>query len=199
MVGHLHAWALDRFHRRYARLTEARKQRLFSLAGQRILEIGAGTGANIGWLPPGASWTGVDPNPHGWRYIDRAARARGIHAELLRGIAEQLPVADGTFDTVVATLAFCSVRDPAQALEEVKRVLRKGGSLLFMEHVAAPPGSAALRTQRRWKPAFRLLGCTPDLDTAGLLRNAGFSSLSVEAFEVDLPVVRPHICGQAVR
>jgi ubiquinone/menaquinone biosynthesis C-methylase UbiE len=199
MLGRIHAWALDGFHLRYAPLTAERKQRLLSLAGRRILEICAGTGANIPWLPKGAQWTGVDPNPHGWRYIARAARSRGIEARLLRGVAEELPAGGGAFDTVVATLALCSVRDPRRALEEVKRVLKKGGNLLFMEHVAAPPGSALLRKQRRWRPVFRAFGCATDLETGAILRAAGFASLEMECFDVDLPVVRPHICGQAIR
>lgn len=148
----------------------------------------------------GVRWTGVDPNPRGLRYIREAAHRTGHEFEFRPGSAEALPFPDGSFDTVACTLTLCSVADPARALQEIRRVLRPGGQLLFMEHVAAAAGSPQLRRQHLLRPVFRCLaGCTPDRDTGLLLRAAGFCRVEIETFEVDLPIVSPHICGRAVR
>ena len=188
------------FSRRYAALTRQRKLHLFRAIHGNILEIGAGTGANFEFIPRGVHWTGVDPNSRGLRYIREAALRSGHDFEFRTGSAETLPFPDASFDSVACTLTLCSVKDPRVVLEEVRRVLRPGGQLLFMEHVAAAAGSLLLRRQRLLRPVFRCLaGCTPDRDTASLLGAARFSTLEIEEFEVPLPVVSPHICGRAVR
>lgn len=191
---------LDFLSCRYSALTRQRKLDLFRGIHGNVLEIGAGTGVNFEFIPAGVHWTGVDPNPRGLRYIREAARRTGHEFEFRQGSAEALPFPEASFDSVACTLALCSVRDPACVLQEIRRVLRPGGQLLFMEHVAAPAGSRLLRRQRLLRPVFRCLaGCTPDRDTDSLLRSAGFSTVEIEQFEVSLPIVGPHICGRAVR
>lgn len=191
---------LDWFSHRYAALARQRKLDLFRGIHGNILEIGPGTGVNFEYIPTGVRWTGVDANPRGLRYIREAARRTGHEFDFRQGSAGALPFPDASFDSVACTLTLCSVEDPARVLEEVRRVLRPGGQLLFMEHVAAAEGSPLRRRQRYLRPVFRCLaGCTPDRDTASLLRAAHFSTLEMEEFELPLPVVRPHICGRAVR
>ncbi len=191
---------LDWFSRKYAVLTRQRKLDLFRGIQGNILEIGAGTGVNFEFIPAGVHWTGVDPNPRGLRYIREAAQRTGHEFEFRSGSAGALPFPEASFDSVACTLTLCSVKDPARVLEEVRRVLRPGGQLLFMEHVAAAEGSPLRRRQRRLRPVFRCLAdCTPDRDTGSLLRAAHFSTLEIEEFELPLPVVSPHICGRAVR
>jgi ubiquinone/menaquinone biosynthesis C-methylase UbiE len=191
---------LSLFSHRYTALTGKRKLRLFEGIQGNMLEIGAGTGVNFAYIPAGVHWTGVDPNPQSPRYIREAARRSGREFEFRQASAESLPFADASFDSVASTLALCSVRDPVLALDEIRRVLRPGGQLLFMEHVAAPAGSRLRRRQRLFRPMFRCLaGCTPDRDTGSLLRAARFSSVELEEFVLSLPIVGPHICGRAVR
>jgi ubiquinone/menaquinone biosynthesis C-methylase UbiE len=145
-------------------------------------------------------WTGVDPNPRSLPYIREAARRSGHEFEFRQASAESLPFPDASFDSVASTLTLCSVRNPALALDEIRRVLRPGGQLLFLEHVAAAAGSRLRRRQRLLRPIFRcLVGCTPDRDTGSLLRAARFSTVEMEEFELSLPIVGPHICGRAVR
>jgi len=188
------------FSRRYTALTRQRKRHLFGGILGNLLEIGAGTGVNFEFIPAGVRWTGVDPNPRGLHYIRKAAQRTGHQFEFRTGSAEALPFPDASFDSVACTLTLCSVKDPQGALQEIRRVLRPGGQLLFMEHVAAAAGSPLLRRQRLLRPVFRCLaGCTPDRDTGLLLRTAGFSTVQIEDFEVPLPIVGPHICGRAVR
>ncbi len=191
---------LSFFSRKYEVLTWDRKQNLFGGIRGNLLEIGAGTGANFAFLPAGVHWTGVDPNPHAPRYIRAAAQRSGHEFEFRQACAESLPFPDANFDSVVSTLTLCSVRDPVRALEEIRRVLRPGGQLLFMEHVAAPVGSRLRRRQRLLRPIFQCLaGCTPDRETGGLLKAARFSSVELEEFTLRLPIVGPHICGRALR
>lgn len=200
MVDALQCLFLSRFSRRYTALTGERKLILFKGIRGSILEIGAGTGVNFAYFPAGVRWVGVDPNPQSLGYIREAARQSGHAVDFRVATAESLPFPDASFDSVASTLALCSVRNPVLALDEIRRVLRPGGQLLFMEHVAATAGSRLWKRQRLLRPVFRcLVGCTPDRDTVSLIKAARFSTVELEEFVLPLPIVGPHICGRAVR
>jgi phosphatidylethanolamine/phosphatidyl-N-methylethanolamine N-methyltransferase len=110
-------------------------------ADSLLLEIGAGTGANFSLYPAGATGVACDPS-RGMlaRAATKDARPAGVRLTQCR--AEQLPFADATFDAAFATLVFCSVESPAAAFAELRRVVRRGGRLLLLEHVrpAGPLG-----------------------------------------------------------
>src|SRR6185295_4957831 len=110
------------------------------------------------------------------RLLEEAARL-GLGAEVRLGTAERLPFPDQSADAVVASLVLCTVRDPAAALREVRRMLRPGGRFVFIEHVGGEPGSRTHRAQRLVKPLWRVLGdgCHPDRDTEAAIREAGFA------------------------
>ena len=168
-----------------------------------VVEIGPGAGVNLPYFGPGVRWVGVEPNVHFHDRLRRAAARHGVEAEVLGGVAEHLPVADASVDTVVSTLVLCSVDDLDAVLAEVRRVLKPGGTFVFIEHVAAPVNSLLRRVQRIVKPAWGLIadGCRPDRETGERIEQAGFSDVQFERFDaaMPLPVVRPHIVGTARR
>jgi len=147
------------------------------LAGARgdLLEIGAGTGANLPHLPPAVRGAVLcEPDPAMRRRL--AARVAASGRAGLRvdpSPAEDLGAPDASVDTLVATLVLCSVADPARALAEARRVLRPGGRLLFLEHVRGPGWRG--RAQDAVTPAWRRVagGCHPNRDSVGALRAAG--------------------------
>src|SRR5690349_21849754 len=112
------------------------RQGLLAEASGSVLEIGAGTGLNLA-LYNGTveSLVVTEPEPAMLKRLQRSAREHAPLAKVLRAPAESLPFEDDTFDTVVSTLVLCGVDDQALALREVRRVLRPGGRLLFLEHV----------------------------------------------------------------
>ncbi len=100
-----------------------------------VLEVGVGTGKNFPYHPPGARVTGIDLSPRMLERARRRARELGREMELRLGDVQDLPFPDDAFDAAVATFVFCSVPDPVLGLEELRRVVRPGGTLHLLEHV----------------------------------------------------------------
>ncbi len=198
----LHAWLLARGHAPYERAIAARKRALFGALRGTVVELGAGPGANLDYFAGDIHYVAIEPNPFAHDYLRERIAAAGLDAELHVGAAERLPLADGSADAVVCSLVFCTVNDVAGALAEVRRVLKPGGVFAFVEHVAAPAGSATRALQRALRSPWKLLGdgCHTDRDTAGAIRAAGFSTIEIDHWDAPLPaIVRPHISGVAVR
>lgn len=167
-----------------------------------VVELGAGTGANLPFYEPEAldRLVLVEPSPAMRRRLTAPAAALG--AEVVDGTAERLPLADASADCVLGTLVLCSVPDLAAALAEARRVLRPGGRLLLLEHVrAADPRTA--RRQDRVEPVWRRLaqGCHPNRDTARAVRDAGFRVVEEHPVPVELPDLGlfPHVALVAER
>lgn len=177
------------------------RQRVAGQARGDVLEIGAGTGANLPYYPATVRLTVVEPNPFMARRLVRKAGARGRALDLRVQRGETLPFPDASFDTVVCTLVLCSVADQARVLGEIRRVLRPGGVFRFFEHVAAEDARLR-RWQRRLTPLWSRLGdgCHLDRDTAATIQAAGFSAVEIEAVEMPFgfPLTKPCILGQAV-
>jgi len=102
-------------------------------ASARILEVGAGTGLNFIFYPPGSAAVASEPSREMLRIAEGRLPANGVR--LLQSEAERLPFASGSFDAAFATLVFCSVSSPAQAFAELRRVVKPGGSVVLLEHV----------------------------------------------------------------
>jgi ubiquinone/menaquinone biosynthesis C-methylase UbiE len=109
-----------------------------SRARGEVLEIAVGTGRNLPFYPEDVSLTGIELSPKMLDLARRRARERGREADLRVGDAQNLPFPDASFDTVVATLALCTIADDRRAVAETSRVLRPGGRLLLLEHVRSP-------------------------------------------------------------
>lgn len=141
----------------------------------RILEVGCGTGASFPHYRDAGDVVAIDPDPHMLERARNKAATLGSLVDIRQAPAEALPFEEGSFDTVIATLVLCTVRDPAQALAEVRRVLRPGGELRFCEHVRLENRLGAL-VQDALTPLWQLIaaGCHPNRDTVEGIRQAGF-------------------------
>lgn len=105
-----------------------------------VLEIAVGTGRNLPYYAPDIRLTGIDLSPDMLALAKHQAAILGRDADLRLGDAEQLEFGDESFDTVVCTYSLCTIPDDAQAVSEMRRVLRAGGRLLLAEHVRSPMG-----------------------------------------------------------
>ena len=123
-----------------AGLMEMRRELLADASG-RVLELGAGTGHNLECYTDAVTeLVMTEPDPHMARRLRERLASQGrsvAAASVVEASAEDLPFDDGSFDTVVATLVFCTVEDPPRAVAEARRVLVEGGTLLYLEHVRA--------------------------------------------------------------
>lgn len=194
----------DRFMRSVeeAGLLAWRTALLAPLSGS-VLEIGAGTGRNLGRYPPAVTWLVMtEPDRNMRAILERQVRAGSREGEVVDAPAEHLPFPDGTFDAVVSTLVLCSVVDPDAALREIHRVLRPGGRLVFLEHVAAAERPARLRWQRRIEPIWKRVAgnCHLTRDSERAIGSAGFDITAIgRASMRKAPgVIRPTIRGSAV-
>lgn len=195
------AWLLAHGTPKYDRALADRKRALFADLKGNVLEIGAGTGVNLSYYPAGVQWMGIEPNPFMHPYLREEAQRLGLNIELRNGNAEELEIPDKSLDAVISTLVLCSVKHPGKALREILRVLKPGGRFIFMEHVAAPPGTWLRRVQHCLKPVWKVLadGCRLDRETLAVIENAGFASVSCQNFCGPVPIVRPHIAGVAIK
>ena len=179
----------------------ALRQGLLSDAVGNVLEIGAGTGINLPHYDGNvASLVITEPEPAMLRRLQRKVREQAPLAKVLRAPAEDLPFEDGTFDTVVSTLVLCGVDDQARSLREIKRVLRPGGRLLFLEHVRSEEAALA-RFQDRMNWLNRIVvDCDCNRPTLTTIEATGFSVSRLERTEMPKApkFVRPLIVGSAV-
>jgi len=176
---------------------------MYSGLPREVVEIGPGVGANLGYLPAGATLVAVEPNRYMHGRLREAAHLHGVQLDLRDRMAEQPGLPDSSADAVISSLVLCTVHDPAAVLAEVRRILRPGGTFRFLEHVAAESGTptrAAQRILRRpWAWTFE--GCSCERDLEGFVRAAGFESVTIERYRIHtlfLPF-NTHIAGIAQR
>jgi SAM-dependent methyltransferase len=184
-----------------AGLAAARAELLAAATGT-VLEVGAGTGLNLAHYPSSITdLTLAEPDAAMLRRLGRVAARAPIPVTVMRTPAEDLPYDDETFDTVVSTLVLCGVDDQPRAVREVRRVLKPGGRLLFLEHVRSDDDRLARRQDRiNW-----LIRLTTDCDcnrpTLRTLEEGGFVVDHVRHGELPKSpsFVRPMIVGRATR
>ncbi len=179
------------------------RRELLAGAGGRVLELGAGTGANLDLYPAAVDeLVLVEPDPHMAKRLRARLAGSSRSASLLEASAERLPCEDASFDCAVATLVLCTIPDPGAALAELARVLKPGGQLLFVEHVRAEDPALA-RWQDRLEQPWRFLGdgCHCNRDTVATIAASPLRLQGVERGQMPKapPIVRPLIRGSAVR
>lgn len=158
------------------------RQRVLSVAEGRVLEIGIGSGLNLPFYGPGAREViGLDPSPRLIAMAERAAQNSTLPVRFIDGSAEAIPLDDGSVDTVLTTWTLCSIPGTVQAFAEMRRVLKPGGQLLFVEHGLAPdPG--VRRWQDRLTPAWKRIGggCHLNRPIRSLIEAGGFEITGID-------------------
>ena len=179
---------------------QRRDRQVAELRGD-VLEVGAGTGLNLPRYRSADLLVALEPHRTYSQRLRARAGAAHVPVEVVAGTAEELPFADESFDNVVTTLSLCSVGDLDVALAEIRRVLRPGGALHFLEHVRGEGATA--RWQDRLTPIQRRIadGCHLNRDTAAAILQAGFEITELERFAMPAgaSVIRPAIQGSAVK
>jgi ubiquinone/menaquinone biosynthesis C-methylase UbiE len=176
------------------------RERLLARATGDVLEIGGGTGANLPHYGPGvSSLTITEPETPMLERLAKHVSEQSSPATVLQAPAEDLPFDDDSFDTVVSTLVLCGVDDQSRSLREIRRVLRPGGRLIFIEHVRSDDPKLA-RTQDRMNRLNRFVaGCECNRRTLEAIRTNGFEVDDLEHTTLNkVPkFVRPLIVGSA--
>lgn len=153
------------------------------LHGQ-VVEIGFGSGHNVPFYPDTVERVAaIEPSELSWKIAQDRVSASTVAVERSGLDGQSLPFADNTFDTALSSWTLCTIPDPVLALTEVRRVLRPGGTLHFLEHGLAPDVSVAL-WQRRLEPLQKRVvgGCHLTRSILDLLETAGFAVEDVDVF-----------------
>lgn len=154
---------------------ELREKTCTGLAG-RVLEVGFGSGLNIRWYPDEvSSVTAIEPSDVGWTISERRRSRSRVPVERAGLDGQHLDLPDASHDSALVTFSLCTIPDPSLALREVRRVVRPGGRLHFLEHGLAPDRGVE-RWQRRLEPVQRRVagGCHLTRNVPQLLAAAGW-------------------------
>lgn len=181
------------------------RSELVKHAHGNVLEIGAGTGANILFYPKnGIELTLSEPDKHMRTQLEEKVKDEGLdHVTISSHTIEKNHRPDATFDCVVSTLVCCSVPNLASAFSEIKRILKPDGYFIFLEHVGAEKGTRRRRWQNRLTPLWcKISGnCHLNRETEIAFNNAGFTFKEIkrESMRKATPLVRPTIRGIAIK
>jgi ubiquinone/menaquinone biosynthesis C-methylase UbiE len=198
------------FARFFARLSKAmerevgrhRTELLGGLSG-RVVEVGAGNGMNFAHYPQAVEEViAIEPEPYLRARAEQAARAAPVPVRLMEGVAGDLPLESGSVDAAVASLVLCTIPDAAGALAEMRRVLKPGGELRFLEHVRSDhPRKARVQRISDGSGIWPLIGggCHCSRETLAAIRAAGYTVGDVHELDFGPSwwITNPHVLGVA--
>jgi SAM-dependent methyltransferase len=181
-ISRFNAWFFTAFAPYINHIARPHKRSAFAgISGDTVLEIGAGTGANLHYLPAGAKLIALEPSLAMHKRLRERCHEAGVEVQVLATGAQAIPLPDSSVDEVICSLTLCTVPDPEQVVAEVRRVLRPGGRFRFAEHVGAERGPRRA-VQHAIRPLWSWLfeGCRPDNHTPDVVEAAGFSAVTLQ-------------------
>lgn len=179
------------------------KKKLFNNHPEIVVEIGPGAGANMRYFRKGTKLIAIEPNIHMHNNLKKSADKYGVDLEIKTLVGESIDLPDNSYDFVVCTLVLCTVEKPKECINQIKRILKPSGVLIFIEHVKANKHSALAWFQnlvhKPWHWFFE--GCNTNRNTQQLLESSGFSSLELETYNLFSPFIPiiPQIRGKATK
>jgi SAM-dependent methyltransferase len=199
----LFAWTLCKSDRANHLIYGSYKAKLIADLYGDVVEFGPGSGINFYYMPDNIKWTGIEPNMAFHKTLLLKANKKNIQATILSNNNGSIPLPDNLADFVLCTLVLCSVNDPQGLIMEMKRILKPGGKLIFIEHVAAPGKTRLRLLQNLVNPVNRYIadGCNCNRETWSFFRDIQFKNLELSHHLVKgvMPLHRPHIMGIAVK
>lgn len=177
------------------------RRRIVPRARGIVVEVGFGSGLNLPYYDPMRVdlLIGIEPDAAMIELAQEELDKMAFPAELRRGVGEKLPLKNAMADTVMVTYAFCTIPEPAKALDEIRRVLKPGGKLLFCEHARAQGwrGSLQRGLNGAWSGLFG--GCNLTRDPVAAIEAAGFTTddVVVERFSLPRAMLGMHYSGEA--
>jgi ubiquinone/menaquinone biosynthesis C-methylase UbiE len=159
------------------------REKIIPLASGNVLEIGIGTGLNLPFYDKRKvnHLTAIDPSADNWKKNSFDTTTLGFKFDFMEAFSENIPAANNSFDTVVITYALCTIQDTDKAFDEIKRVLKKDGKLLFCEHGKAPD-KEIVRWQNILNPFWKKIGggCNLNRDIPFMIERNGFKITKLE-------------------
>ena len=159
------------------------REKIIPLASGNVLEIGIGSGLNLPFYDKKkvTHLTAIDPSAAIWKKNSFDINTLGFKFDFIEAFSENIPAANNSFDTVVITYALCTIQDTDKAFDEIKRVLKKDGKLLFCEHGKAPD-IKIVRWQNMLNPFWKKIGggCNLNRDIPFMIERNGFKILKLE-------------------
>ncbi|MBT3464684.1 class I SAM-dependent methyltransferase [archaeon] len=198
----LFAYTMNKFSDNMEKTFYDRKKKLLSNVKGKVVEIGIGTGANLKYYDEKIEVTCIDPNPYMQKYLNKNSKKGNWKIKFIKGSSENIELPNNYTDYVVSTHVLCAVNDLEKSLLEIKRVLKKNGKFIFLEHVCANTGTKLKKVQDLINPPWKYiaLGCNLNRDILSTIRKTGFKKLVFEKYNLDKgSLVKPHIQGYAIK